>query len=343
MTPSALLENQNLIGIFSVSTDLQLGYGNSKALEILQVDPQVNSDLSKALADKQLEKLRACLAGTSPGRIANFVTTTEGAFDLLVEQKLVAESIQYMCILIPALSQEQILRSIGQVAGKYGHDLNNLLGSMRGVADLLQHKLIKLHGDPHPLEKQIQLLQTAINRSEELTRQMRGYVRYEQLPRNAVNLRTLIAELLDLTAGAQKQPLETIFVCTDDFKVHANEFQLTQAFQAIISNSLDAVSKFKERCLAIIVSESTGAIEQGKSKQRLVEVVFIDHGKGMSAESLNNALQALTSRKSGRIGSGLGLGLPMARQIIVDHGGSLTINSKEDTGTAVSVMLPLLS
>ena len=66
-------------------------------------------------------------------------------------------------------------------------------------------------------------------------------------------------------------------------------------------------------------------------------IVVSDTGGGISAEDLEHVLDPLFSTKA----EGTGLGLPIARQIAVAHGGSLTIASVPGDGTRVEVRLPL--
>ena len=70
-----------------------------------------------------------------------------------------------------------------------------------------------------------------------------------------------------------------------------------------------------------------------------VRIVVSDNGHGISEEDLERVLQPFfTRRQSSRH---TGLGLSTAYGMIRDHGGSLTIRSKPNSGTKVSILLPL--
>ena len=62
-----------------------------------------------------------------------------------------------------------------------------------------------------------------------------------------------------------------------------------------------------------------------------------DTGVGISPDDLEHVLDPFFSTKA----DGTGLGLPIARQIAVSHGGSLKIESALGSGTRVEVRLPL--
>jgi signal transduction histidine kinase len=67
--------------------------------------------------------------------------------------------------------------------------------------------------------------------------------------------------------------------------------------------------------------------------------VFIevrDAGQGIPPENLDRIFDPFFTTKDG----GTGLGLAIARQIAVDHGGSLTCESMPGTGTTFRLLLP---
>ena len=63
----------------------------------------------------------------------------------------------------------------------------------------------------------------------------------------------------------------------------------------------------------------------------------MDTGKGMSPETREKIFQAYFSLRKG----GTGLGLAMAKRIVDEHGGRITVCSEEGKGSVFSVYLPL--
>ena len=81
----------------------------------------------------------------------------------------------------------------------------------------------------------------------------------------------------------------------------------------------------------------------GNAKRALL--VVSDNGPGMDMAEQTRALdrfsRAVSARPNGdQDGARLGLGLPLARQFVEAHGGTLTLVSEPGQGTAVSVELP---
>lgn len=73
-----------------------------------------------------------------------------------------------------------------------------------------------------------------------------------------------------------------------------------------------------------------------------LEITVTDTGIGMTEEELTIALEKFgrigRSRKAAR--DGIGLGLPLAKELIEAHGGALKLQSELDKGTVVTVSLP---
>ena len=72
------------------------------------------------------------------------------------------------------------------------------------------------------------------------------------------------------------------------------------------------------------------------SRDEMVEMQIKDDGKGIPATILPHIFDTFFSTKP----SGAGLGLPIVRKIIGQHGGEVFIDSKEKVGTTVTVRLP---
>ncbi len=69
-------------------------------------------------------------------------------------------------------------------------------------------------------------------------------------------------------------------------------------------------------------------------------ITITDNGSGMSAEDLGRALGDLHRADEGSSEPRIGLGIPLARQLIEAHGGSLDLASEEGAGTTAIILLP---
>ena len=67
-----------------------------------------------------------------------------------------------------------------------------------------------------------------------------------------------------------------------------------------------------------------------------IKIIVSDNGKGISEEVTELIFEPKFTTKS----SGMGLGLPMIKNIIEAYDGSISFTSKEGIGTVFSVILP---
>jgi two-component system sensor histidine kinase RegB len=100
-----------------------------------------------------------------------------------------------------------------------------------------------------------------------------------------------------------------------------------QALGAIVQNALQA-------------SSTTDRVElRARFVDDSLAVTVVDRGSGMSDETLRRAGEPFFTTKEP--GSGMGLGLFLARRVIERLDGSLTIESTVDVGTTVTIRLPV--
>jgi len=103
----------------------------------------------------------------------------------------------------------------------------------------------------------------------------------------------------------------------------------------IIANLLSNAHKFTPKSGRITVS--AGPVEGG-----CIAVCVRDSGIGMSAEQIAVAMTPFGQVNSGRArqNEGTGLGLPIAKALVEQHGGTLLLESVEGQGTAVIFTIP---
>jgi signal transduction histidine kinase len=75
--------------------------------------------------------------------------------------------------------------------------------------------------------------------------------------------------------------------------------------------------------------------------KKSIRITFSDNGKGISAERLSRIFEPFYTTKPP--GKGTGLGLSISQRIIKQHGGTIQVKSKPDTGSLFTVTLPIIS
>ncbi len=110
--------------------------------------------------------------------------------------------------------------------------------------------------------------------------------------------------------------------------VEADRRQLARAIGHLVDNAIAATPK-GGKVLVDLSKNRSGA-----------RIVISDNGAGMTSEELARVLGGLAEGADGTLERRQGLGIPLARQLIEQHGGTLEIESEVGAGTTAIIHLP---
>ncbi|MCF8476199.1 MAG: response regulator [Pseudolabrys sp.] len=233
-----------------------------------------------------------------------------------------------------ALRQSQRLEAIGQLTGGVAHDFNNLLMIISGSAQRLRGELT----DPKST-RLLDMIATATQRGESLTRQLLAYSRRQMLSPEVVDLSErlpTIRELLMRSLGANIEIKVDVPDGVCAVRVDPGEFELAMLNLAV--NAKDAMPDGGTLSIrAKPVTLKGEASEDGLSGD-FVAVRIADSGQGISADVVARVFEPFFTTKD--IGKGTGLGLSQVYGFAKQSGGLATISSTEGRGTAITLFLP---
>lgn len=173
-------------------------------------------------------------------------------------------------------------------------------------------------------------------RLSRLTADLRKIAELEERPldRSPVDLEALLREVIDLVGdkpGAKQRQIRLIVPQAPwPLPVVSGDWDLI--FLALY-NLLDNAVKFCQPGATIEV--------RGREAGRFVVVEVADTGPGIEASELPHVWEELYRGQHGRTVPGSGLGLAMVRAVVERHGGAISLDSKIDKGTVVTVQLPV--
>lgn len=212
---------------------------------------------------------------------------------------------------LPKLTPEQRLQ--WWHAAKAQHDAHLALESRGGVADLDAVTVESLEG---------------LARLADLVQTLKNFARVDRAPVDHVQLNDCIRDTLKIAHNVVKHRAEVELDLGELPELRVNPSQINQVLLNLVTNAAQAI-------------EGYGKIRiQSRAAEDGITVSVEDNGSGIPAAHLHRIFEPFFSTKPQ--GEGTGLGLPIARKIIAEHGGDIEVHSTVGEGTRFVVRLPML-
>jgi signal transduction histidine kinase len=203
------------------------------------------------------------------------------------------------------------------IGAKVAHEIRNPLTAIRGLVDLLA----KDATEPKAVRR-FEIARGEITRVEAILRDYLSFARpLAELRREPVDLGELARRVVDLLdARADSAGVRLAVRVAAPAPMSADPARLTEALLNIVGNAIEAC----ERGGTVVIAVDAHAIE------------VIDDGRGMSPELVARIGTPYVSEHPG----GIGLGVALARQVALQHGGTLEYESTLGRGTRAIIRLP---
>jgi len=225
------------------------------------------------------------------------------------------------------------LATAGQLASGIAHEIGTPLGIISGTAEYLMRDLeagSALHED-------IDAIFTEARRIRGLINQLLDYARVQKIAPEPLS----IFGVLDRVCVLLRAELDRAGV----------------ELERVDDPSLPSLSADRDRLQQILINVMMNAIQAQPNGGRMrvsahhrprarqfgprgaVEIEIVDWGEGIAEEAAARAFDPFFTTKDP--GQGTGMGLAVARRLVVEHGGEISISSAVDAGTVVRVLIPV--
>jgi PAS domain S-box-containing protein len=244
------------------------------------------------------------------------------ANDLILE---VTTDIRERVRLRERLLEIEKLTSMGKMAAGTAHHLNTPLAAMLIRVQMMRERAVS-QSDLERLESEILYCQQFVRRLLELGRRPDARKEPQPIAGCLSSCVGFLAAALD--SRRIRLALDVDSVAQD--QVLADRMLLEALFLSLLSNALDAVpdgGRIAVRC--------------GRKSGSRIEIRVADEGCGIPPAQLPHVFEPFYTSKGP--GKGTGLGLAIARNIAVEHGGSIRLESTPGHGTVASVELPVFA
>ncbi len=213
-----------------------------------------------------------------------------------------------------------------EMARMIAHEIKNPLTPIRLSAEHLRE--VRQRGAADFDRIFDQCTSNILHHVEELRVIASEFSTYSRIPKIERQNGDLVAVVEELTAGYQTSPpagVDILFAHeVDALEVEFDRRMLTRALRNLFENAIRAVA-------------GGGTVTATVRRREQAEVIIADDGPGVDPEELARVFDPYFSTHD----TGTGLGLPIARRIIEEHGGEIHARNRDRGGLAVRVTLPI--
>jgi signal transduction histidine kinase len=224
--------------------------------------------------------------------------------------------------------QAERLAELGTLTGGLAHEIKNPLSTVQLNLQLLQEDLDPRNPAYARVVNRLNTVQRETSRLKDILDDFLRYAGKLELQLQPVDLHDLLIELVDFfTPQAQLSRVHPRVNPSDGPVIARADPKLIK--QIVLNLMLNAVQAMGDKGGELILSATRS---EGETR-----IDVIDTGPGIAGEALQQIFDAYYSTRKG----GTGLGLAMAKRIVEEHGGRITVASEIGKGTDFTIHLPV--
>ena len=219
------------------------------------------------------------------------------------------------------LQERQTLARIGELASVVAHEVRNPLAAIRGVVEVIQTRFPADSSD----RKILGDLLVRVDSLNHLVSDLLVYARPAPPVFRRASVLGLARDTVALIANDRGSSSVRFDVSGDDAELWLDPAQMGRALLNLLTNAAQAM-------------RDAGVVQiTGERHEDCYRLVVADGGPGMPGDVAERCLEPFFTTKT----RGTGLGLPIARRVVDEHGGTFAVVSEPGAGTRVTIDLPL--
>jgi signal transduction histidine kinase/pSer/pThr/pTyr-binding forkhead associated (FHA) protein len=221
------------------------------------------------------------------------------------------------------------LAAVGETTAALSHSIKNILQALRGGADVVE---MGFKGQNMvQATKGWRVVERNLDKIYNLTLNLLAYSKPREPAMEMVNPKRLIDDCLELVSNtaAEKGVMAVADVDEAVPAVPLDPDGMHQVLMNLLSNALDAAPG--EGGLVRVECRY-----DEENQQAVIQVA--DNGHGIPPPMMKHVFELFHSTKGNR---GTGLGLAVAKKIVDEHEGSITVKSSPAEGTTFTIRLPV--
>lgn len=218
--------------------------------------------------------------------------------------------------------------ALGRIAAGIAHEIRNPLAGIYTTVQNLETEFSEADTQRSDLKNILR----EIDRVENLIQEVLDLVRPVPLQIEEFDIHDLISTTLSLLRKEmvkKKIELKTEYHAKTSI-IRADPNRLRQVFLNLTINAIESINGGR-------ITVRTDTKRRRNREKSWLSIDVIDDGVGIPAKHMSRIFDPFFTTKNG----GTGLGLTVTHKIIEDHNGRIEVESQEDKGTMLRVLLPL--
>jgi len=216
------------------------------------------------------------------------------------------------------------------IAKKIAHEVKNPLTPIKLSAERIEKKYQNKEFDTDDIKVLTGTISRQVDDIGKLIDEFSSFARMPEPEIKLDNLSKCLNESFLLFSNSHKNIKFNIIKEKQDIYFQFDKFQISQCFNNLIKNAVEAVEKIPNPSISINL----------KTENNKFFIQIIDNGIGISKEMANKIFEPYFTTKN----KGTGLGLSIVKKIIEDHNGKIKIDkNKQMAGTTSSIIFENLN
>ena len=243
---------------------------------------------------------------------------------------------------VTELVTAQRMAAWGDVARRIAHEIKNPLTPISLSAERIKRRFSRqLPGEE--AEKLGQLTDVVVRQTDDLRRIVDEFSKFARMPQPKTRIESLskvLREAVTLQEAGQPDTRFDLDLCDDDLKAEIDAAMIGQALTNLVKNAGEAIESL---CEAGAPEGHVPTIRvESRAEDDAAVIAISDNGIGLPDDRARLFEPYVTTRAKGT-----GLGLPIVKKIIEEHGGTLVLEDAEPfaagahSGARAVVRLPL--
>ncbi|MFZ5890272.1 MAG: substrate-binding domain-containing protein [Myxococcota bacterium] len=244
------------------------------------------------------------------------------------------------------------IQGLSVLAGGVAHDLNNVLGPLVALPDVILQELQALNNTPvgHDVRTDIETIRSAALRATQtikdlLTLSRQGQAAKEPLALNRIITDCISQDALRFSREPSRRAKLEVDLFADPLCVRASPSHLTRAITNLLRNAAEAINGdgvIQIRTQRVFLARPLHGYETVEPGEYAV-VTVADTGTGIAPTEIGRIFEPFFSSKKLGEDSGSGLGLAIVHGVVKEHGGFINVESTLGRGTTFTLYFPLIA